>query len=242
LRRAKDEELNVEIRHTTPLERDPARLREALPWYANGTLGADDRAWVEQALAADDDPALRDDLSSDRRLAEALEQKLAEVPADIGWATLLQKVRTDAAREATAAPAQGGGASESWMQRIARLLSAGLSPRLGMAMAVLVAVQAVALGILVGERQAGGPDTVEYRSGPGAGPVTAIRALFHESITEKTLREALAANGATIVDGPNPLGEYWIVTGAGDPEAVARALRDAGVIANYVIDQRQAGR
>jgi len=231
----------VEIRHTTPLERDPARLREALPWYANGTLGADDRAWVEQALAAGD-PTLREDLASDRRLAEAFEQKLAEVPADIGWEALLQKVRTDAGREAAAAPARDGAASGSWMQRIARLLSPGLSPRLGMAMAVLVAVQAVAIGVLVGDRQAGGPDTVEYRSGAGTAPVTAIRALFNESITEKTLRAALAANGATIVDGPNPLGEYWIVTGAGDPESVARALRDAGVIANYVIDQRQAGR
>jgi hypothetical protein len=105
-----------------------------------------------------------------------------------------------------------------------------------------VAVQAVAIGILVGERSGGAPDTVEYRSGAGAAPVTAIRALFNEAITEKALREALAANGATIVDGPNPLGEYWILSGAGDPEAVARALRDAGVIATYVIDQRPAGR
>jgi hypothetical protein len=109
-------------------------------------------------------------------------------------------------------------------------------------MAVLVAVQAVAIGILVGERRTGDTDTVEYRSGAGAAPVPAIRALFNESITEKDLRQALATNGATIVDGPNPLGEYWIVTGDRDPDAVARSLRDAGVIATYVIDQRQAGR
>ncbi len=230
----------MDIRHTTPLERDSARLREALPWYVNGTLDADDRAWVEQALAADD-PLVRQDLSFDRQLADAFEQRLSEVPADVGWSELLQKVRADAARQVAAAPARVA-AGESWLQRLGRLFSVGPSPRLGMAMAVLVAVQAVALGILVGERGAGGPDTVEYRTGAGARPVTAIRALFNETITEKALRDALAANGASIVDGPNPLGEYWIVTGATDPEAVARTLRDAGVIATYVIDQRQAGR
>jgi len=231
----------VEIRHTTPLERDPARVGEALPWYANGTLDAEDRAWVEQALATDD-PSLRRDLSFDRGIADAFEQQLSEVPADVGWSELLRKVKADAARQVAATPAAQTAAGESWLQRLGRLLSAGPSPRLGMAMAVLVAVQAVAIGILVGERQAGGPDTVEYRAGPGARPVTAIRALFNESITEKSLRDALATNGATIVDGPNPLGEYWLVTGAADPEAVARALREAGVIATYVIDQRQVGR
>src|SRR5690606_17805491 len=169
------------------------------------------------------------------------DQKVAQVPADIGWSALLQKVRADAAGATVAGPARAG-AGESWLQRLGRWLSPGMSPRLGMAMAVLVAVQAVAIGVLVGERRTGDTDTVEYRSGAGAAPVPAIRALFNESITEKALREALATNGATIVDGPNPLGEYWIVTGDRDPDAVARSLREAGVIATFVIDQRQAGR
>jgi len=232
----------VELRHTTPVDRDTARLREALPWYSNGTLDDADRAWVDEALAAGG-PGLRDELEFDRQLAEAFDQRLAEVPADIGWARLLQQVRLDASpAAATARRRTGGGAraQDSWLQRLSR--SAGLSPRLGMAMAVLVAVQAVAIGILVGERGAGGSDTVEYRSGTGAPPVTAIRALFNDSVTERTLREALAANDATIIDGPNPLGEYWIAPGKGDAEAVARSLRDAGVIATYVIDQRPSGR
>lgn len=237
----------MEIRHTTPIERDPARLRDALPWYLNGTLEESDRAWVERMLAADAGEAPAE-LDFDRGLAQAFERRLAEVPADIGWAALLKQVRSEtpvaaAARSGVGAGggAGGGAASEdSWPRRLMRLLSLDLSPRLGMAMAVLVAVQAVAIGILVSDR--GGPDAVEYRSGAGARPVAAIRALLNESITEKVLREALSANGAIIVDGPNPLGEYWIVTATGDPETVARTLRDAGVIASYVIDQRQQGR
>ena len=253
---------------TTPVERDPARLQEALPWYLNGTLSESDRAWVEQMLAADQEAAggadLRGQLEFDRRVTEAFEQKVAEIPADVGWARLLQRVRADSApasdtsRRAAGSPAgvarrapsagAGGGpgrpqastrAGESWLQRLAQRLSPIMSPQLGMAMVALLAVQTIAIGVLMGDRQgAGGPDTVEYRSAGDTKPVAAIRALFNETITEKALREALSANGASIVEGPNPLGEYWIVAGDRDPEAVAGALRGAGVIASYVIDQR----
>lgn len=254
----------------TPVERDPARLAEALPWYLNGTLSASDRAWVEQTLR-DEEAAGRGDASRqlelDRRLAEALDRKLEEIPADIGWARLVQRVRADgapagpAARLAAATPSgtsrtarkggmgsKGGevdeaGGGGSWLQRLARLVSSFMSPQLGMAMAALLAIQTIALGVLMTQQQGNGrSDSVEYRAGGGRKPVAAIRALMNESITEKAMREALTANGASIVEGPNPLGEYWIVTGARDPDAVANSLRDAGVIASYVIDQRLQGR
>lgn len=240
------------MRPSTPIERDPAKLREVLPWYVNGTLGAEDRAWVEQMLAAEEQQAatdLRTQLDLDRSLTAAFERKVAQVPVDIGWSSLLQRVRADAMPDvagrtaAAGTPAGAGTASSSgsglsWMQRLARLLARVMSPQLGMGLAVLVAVQAVALVLVAGGRDGVG-DTVEYRSSGDGAPVAAIRALLNESITEKTLREALSANGARIVDGPNPLGEYWIVPGQRNAEEVAVALRDAGVIASYVIDQRQ---
>ena len=240
------------IERTTPIEQDPARLEEALPWYLNGTLGEADRAWVEQMLAADqqamDRAGIHDQLEFDSRVAEAFEQKVAEIPAGIGWSRLIQRVRADAAPSpavplagAMAGRPPGADAGSSWLQRLARLVAPLMSPQVGMAMAVLVAVQAIAIGVLVGERQGSG-DTVEYRSGGQAVPVPAIRALLNESVTEKVLREALTANGASIVEGPNPLGEYWIVTGERDPEGVANALRTAGVVASYVIDQRLPAR
>lgn len=243
------------MKPTTPIERDPARLHEVLPWYVNGTLADEDRSWVEQQLAAKNEQAatdLRVQFDLDRSLAAALERKVAQVPADIGWSSLLQRVRTDAMpdaarKEAAAGTAQGtgpigGGSGANWMQRLGSLLAPLMSPQLGMGLAVLVAVQAVTIGLLLGGREGGDVDTVEYRTGGDVAPVAAIRALLSETITEKTLREALSTNGATIVDGPNPLGEYWIVVGQGDPEAVAAALRDAGVIASHVIDQRQQRR
>ena len=93
---------------TTPLPRDPDRLDEALPWYLNGTLEEADRAWVEQALREEAERAgesaeLLRSLEFDRRTAESLEQRLAEIPADVGWAELIRKVREDVAPEPAAA-------------------------------------------------------------------------------------------------------------------------------------------
>jgi hypothetical protein len=243
------------IPQTTSIERDPQRVNEYLPWYLNGTLAEADRVWVEHILrgggGASDD--LRRQMEFDDRVAAAFEQRLAEVPADIGWARLMQQVRADAAPPLAGEGMRGqvsregldtgsrSPRSESWLQRLWRLFAPAMSPRLGLALAVLVAVQTIAIGVLLSGRE-GGSDTVEYRSADGARPVAAIRALLDEQITEKALREALTASGATIVDGPNALGEYWIAPGSTDPEAVAVALRQAGVIASYVIDYRTPGR
>jgi hypothetical protein len=249
----------MNIPQTTSIERDPQRLQEYLPWYFNGSLAEADRAWIEQMLGAGGPGAsedLLDELDFDRRVAAAFEQKVSEVPADIGWARLMQQVRADAApplaaegmRSQMAPPRSGAdvrGAvrGDSWLQRLSRLFAApSMSPRLGLAMAVLVVAQAVAIGVLLSGREGDGSDTVEYRSADGSRPAAAIRALLNETVTEKALREALMANGATIVEGPNRLGEYWLVTGSADPEAVAAALRQAGVIASYVVDYRQQGR
>lgn len=240
------------MKQTTPIQRDPARIQEVLPWYVNDTLGTEDRAWVEQMLAAQGEQAgtaLRAQVELDRSLAAALERKVAQVPVDIGWASLLRQVRADAMPEAAGKSAGAGnggiggdgssvGNGGSWMRRLGGWFAPLMSPQLGMGLAVLVAVQAVTIGWLLGGRE-GEVDTVEYRTGGGVAPVAVIRALLNESITEKAMRDALSANGASIVDGPNPLGEYWIAAGQRDPETVAGALRDAGVIASYVIDQRQ---
>jgi len=44
--------------------------------------------------------------------------------------------------------------------------------------------------------------------------------------------------GRVIVDGPNALGEYWILPAGQSVETVATVLRDAGVIASFAIDHR----
>ncbi|MGE0799393.1 MAG: hypothetical protein AB7G13_25490 [Lautropia sp.] len=248
-------------RPTTPIERDPARLEDALPWYRNGTLSGDDRAWVEAQLAAGDDPAriaARAAAEFDAKIEAEFEAQIAELPADLGWERLLARTRADAAGAGTArgfagtaglagmagrggtarqGGAAGQGGTDSMWQQLSSWFAGLLSPQLGMAMAALLVVQAVAIGWLATDGEGTG-DTVEYRSGAGAQPVESIRALLNAGTTEQALRDALLANRAIIIDGPNDLGEYWILAPDRPAEPVAAALRDAGVIATYAIDHR----
>lgn len=115
-------------------------------------------------------------------------------------------------------------------------LGSFLTPQVGAALATLLVIQTVAVGFLLGTGQS--TDTaVDYRSVGAARPVMMIRVLFDETVTERRLREGLVAQRATIVEGPNALGEYWLATRS-DPEEVAQALQKAGLVASYVIDQR----
>lgn len=227
---------------TTKIDRDPKQIGEALRWYANGSLDADDALWVEAQLEAD--PTLRVDLEFDHAIGNAFQRQIDELPADLGWTKLLQKVRADAATEKADARGLAGPRSGNADRRneggspVSRLIEwfgSFLTPQLGAAMAVLLAVQTVTVVYLLGDHD---PQTVEFRSAPGTQQVPVIRAMFGENLTEKSLRESLGAQGASIVDGPNSLGEYVILAPGRDPRAVGEALKSAGVVAGYVIDQR----
>lgn len=227
---------------TTPIDRDPAKLDEAITWYTNGSLNEDDARWVEAQLDAD--PTLRVDIEFDRAISNAFDRKLAELPADFGWEKLLQRVRTDSATENATARGRAGPArdkaskaasEDSPIARFIGWFSGFLTPQLGAAMAVLLAVQTVTVVYLLGSEE---QQTVEFRSAPGTQQVPVIRAMFDAQLTEKSLREALGAQGASIVDGPNDLGEYVILAPGRDPKAVGEALKGAGVVAGFVIDQR----
>lgn len=289
----------------TPIERDPARLREALPWYRNGTLSADDRVWVEARLA--EDPAAGEEAAFDQLVQSELNAQVEQIPAGIGWEALLSRARADAAsarataptmtsttastttpaaaartpldgiseragsalgadgagqpgmpavgrpeaaapatprsRGASAGPASNGGLGGlgDLLSRIVEAVGQFMTPRLATGLAALLIAQTVALGVLLGGRDAGrdgGEDTVEYRSAPGAVPVATLRVLLNDKVPEATLRDALVARQVTIIDGPNDLGEYWLLPRTGDPDAVARALAADGVVATWSVDHR----
>ena len=171
---------------------------------------------------------------------------IASVTAHDEPASLEEAVRISRARhEATAGsgqrPGQRAGRRTDREQQglfgsFLGWLGGFLTPQVGAALATLLVIQTVAVGFLLGTGQQ--PDTaVDYRSVGAARPVMMIRVLFDEAVTERQLREGLVAQRATIVEGPNALGEYWLATRS-DPEEVAQALQKAGLVASYVIDQR----
>ncbi|MEZ5657458.1 MAG: hypothetical protein R3E83_02705 [Burkholderiaceae bacterium] len=217
--------MNQPITHT-PIERDPARLEEILPWYLNGTLSPEDRDWVQAQLSAEER-----ELAFDRSIVDTLERRAEEVPADIGWDRLMARVRADAAPVRAAQAGQ-----EAFSERVARWCASLLTPRMGMALAVLLAVQTIGIGYLVNEQA--GHQTSGYRAAVNVAPVPVIRAMFVDSLTERQLREALSDADLSIVDGPTRLGEYFLHGSQEDLEAAARKLQSAGVVANWAIDHK----
>lgn len=212
----------------SPLNRDTESLAEATPWYLNETLTDEDRAWFDQAI--EQDKGLANAVEFDRQIAAALQQRAAEVPADIGWDKLLRRVRAD---EARVQPAEQPGL----VARLGSVLSGLFSPAVGMGMAAILVAQAVAIGVLIDK-----PDTVEYRSMGTLRPVPVIRAIIDENSTEKTIRETLSANGANIASGPSQLGEYLLtVDNESDIAEVAAALKQSGVLVSFSLDKQVIG-
>ena len=60
------------------------RFEELLPWYVNGSLGAEDRAWVDAYLAQH--PEARSELDWYRSLQTRVQESAPAVPATIGLA------------------------------------------------------------------------------------------------------------------------------------------------------------
>lgn len=214
----------------TKLSRETATHSDVSAWYLNGSLSEDDARWARDFLEASEQG--REELQFDQGIEHELRAEMAEIPANLGWETLLGKVRADSAstRHSTQ-PA----VAPSTRSRFGGLLDKLFSPAMGMAMAAIVAVQAVTIATLY--PGATGEDTVNYRSPATVQQVPAIRAIFAKEMTEARMREVLVESNLRIVDGPTPYGEYVLYSHDGDLEAVAEELKSQGVLAHYSLDQ-----
>jgi len=169
------------------------RFLQALPWHLNGTLDAEEQAWMTNALCRC--PWAARALVREQALLNSIAAP-QPADADLGLQALLSRVRP---ARAAAAPSQ-----PSWTQTLWAWLA---TPQLGAAMAALVLAQALLIGWMVSSPPA---DT-----GMRSTPVTELRTLrvtFVPEATEVQLRTALRAAGAKVVGGPTPFGEYWLAS------------------------------
>lgn len=199
-------------------ERDD--IETLLPWYATGKLGAAERARVDRYLAAHPDAAtqlagLRDELD-----AFVIDNEAESGPAGGALARLMESAGAEPRRwpgwfEASA------GAVGRWIE----MLSPGQLGLAAMAAALVVVLQAAAIGGLLLDR----PDGVTYETASGprdAAPATGTFALvsFVPGASATAITDLLLASGAAIADGPKPGGLYRVRLST-EPldEAAARA-------------------
>jgi len=194
-------------------------VERMLPWYANGTLDADDAVLVRQHLA--DCAQCRGEIATLRALMDAHGEPGADDIAgvDRDWSRLRNRLRAQrqmATRPGFQRMRTGWRMSAPWM-RVAMAAQFGV-----------VAILAVFL--LRAERAPPpAPDDAPYRT--LSAPVVTVAAgdtllvVFDPRLTDAQLRELLGANHARIVDGPNTAGAFVVAAPKGQAEPVRNALR-----------------
>lgn len=203
------------------------RLDELMPWYVNGSLGAQDRAWIERML--NEFPQARDELEWHRGLEQTVRQEADTLPADAGLQKLMARVRA----EAKAQPSWLSRAAEFW----ARLAS---GPALAVAAALLVA-QAVVIGALLSGEQSQSSEFGQIRSvAPhGAAPLPVLQVTFKPEVMERDMRLLLVRVDGRFVDGPGQLGDYIVAVSPQRIESAKQQIEASG-LANEVVVLEQA--
>lgn len=194
-------------RHETTKDED--RFDELLPWYVNGTLPQDERTWMDAFVQAHPEANAR--YRVERTLAATLQEEAAAVPADLGFAKLMQRVR----QEQPAAPTKAG-----FLQRMNEALGeffAGfrLTPAMGTAFAVILAQAGIIGALMLGDGAREADREREYAQTRSidalsvmAGPF--LRINFKPDTRESDMRLALVSVGGTLVGGPSQLGDYFV--------------------------------
>jgi hypothetical protein len=197
-----------------PIENASERraISELLPWYANGTLNAADKARVEAALAADE--TLRDELEivrDDQDASLSLSDRMP-MPSARVLDELMQRVEAEPAKLAHVA-ARARASFADWLgEKLAMLSPRTLAYAAGAAALALV-IQA---GV-IGSTFLGSPplfQTASYQPTAGApSDGTFVLIGFNAEATAGDVTKLLDQVRGTIIEGPRPGGFYRVRIG-----------------------------
>lgn len=174
------------------------RFDELLPWYVNGTLGAEDRAWVEEQLARH--PEARAELEWLRSLQSRMLENAPTVPATIGLARTMQLIRGD---------------QPTWAERISAFFGGfGMRPATAMAALAIFVVQGGVIYNLLGDARDSESEIRALRAvRVDEGPLLKLN--FTPDAKEADIRLLLVGVGGHLVGGPGQLGDYYVRVAAG---------------------------
>lgn len=207
-----------------------------LPWYVTGKLEASDLARVEAYLAAHPDAARQLDLARDERDETVAANEALPAPA----AGLADRIMAE-----LPAARPGRAALRAVKDGLHRFLALIVAPPPGalrwaaVAAVVLVAVQAVAIATLIGQRQG----AYQAASGRQTGDGVAFLVAFADGATAAAISQLLAELDASIVDGPKAGGVYKIVLRTEDRspaahEALMRRLAERSDVVRGVLPSK----
>jgi hypothetical protein len=180
----------------TPAGRECARAWEAMPWILQATASHEQAAWLESHLATCDD--CRDEFEQQRKLARAVQlPPNVTLDPEQGLQRLFARLDVDDPQQsAPEAPA----ASHGWLLRT---------------LAAAVVLQAIGLGALGLKLWSTDAPVGAYRTLSDAAPATpagAIHVVPDKSMNMSAWNALLQAQHLRVVDGPNGVGAYTVVS------------------------------
>jgi hypothetical protein len=177
-----------------------ARFDELLPFYVNGTLGDEDRAWIDSYLR--EQPLTENELRWLRAVQTTVQAEAVPASAEVGLDRVMQRIHGE---RKTAAPLK----PQSLAGWLSRLLSPPvLKPMFAGAMAV-VALQAVVISSLMTERDDTSPTrTVQPSSAVEHGAYVKVN--FKPDAREADIRMLMIDVQASLASGPGQLGDYYL--------------------------------
>ena len=193
------------------------RMKRLLPWYANDTLEASERAEVESHLAACE--SCREDVADLRTVAELLDRESADAAAEAAFTRI--RSRLDESGDRT-----------TWSTLLDWFHSRGTP--------VLLAAQFVAvIGLSVALWKTDEPASM-YRtlSAGGRTASTRIFTKFDPARTEADIRRTMLRAGVHVVDGPTPEGLYVLESTSDASRSLAALKADRTVASAESVEVR----
>ena len=182
------------------------RFEELLPWYANGSLDAEDRAWVDAYLAQH--PEAQSELEWFRSLQQRVQETAPAVPETIGLSKAMRLIQGD---------------RPSLAERIGAFFgNFGLRPGVALAGFALVALQGgVILNMLDDVHDKADEIRALNAERVDDGPLLKIS--FAPDAKEADIRLLLVQVEGDLTGGPGQLGDYYLRVPAGsESTALAR--------------------
>jgi anti-sigma factor RsiW len=171
-------------------------LAALLPWYANGTLGEDEKHAVENWLAESRDA--RAQLAFIQTLARDVQSAPAAQASDLGWQRLKRELKNQRGSETPKAGKTAG----SWWR-----------PGLAAAAAVVIALQ---IGILVQPQKEAANQHLLSGNPTALANHWLIQVEFRDETAWQSLSKLLLDLDARLIDGPSSIGLVRIAVPAGE--------------------------
>jgi hypothetical protein len=189
------------------------RFEELLPFYVNGSLGAEDRAFVEDYLAKN--PDAQDELDWHRSLQRRVLENAPAVPATIGLAKAMRLIQGDRPTLAERINAFFGGLV--------------LRPSYAMAGLAVLAVQGGVILNLLGDARQDADEiralrTVRVEEGP------MLKISFSPDARETDIRMLVVQLRGELAGGPGQLGDYYLRVPAGSESAALARAQAAPIV------------